>query len=101
MQRIIKEELVNMVCEETGCPKTVVKKIIDSTLRSITSALSQGKEVRVSGFGTFKVKQCAARTGRSLITNEPIAIPARKVPSFKPGKQLKDVTSNNLIAERR
>ena len=59
-------------------------------LDSITAALAAGDKVQLVGFGTFEVRERAARTGRNPQTGEDIAIAARSVPVFKPGKALKD-----------
>lgn len=88
-QRIIKEDIINRVCADTCCPRYLVDDIVNSVLNNITKALSQGNEVQFAGFGTFEPKQRAARTGRNPHTNEAVPIPARVVPSFKAGKNLK------------
>lgn len=88
-QRMIKEDIILEVCRETHIPRHMVEDVVSSTLRNITWALSQGKEVQFAGFGTFEPKQRAARTGRNPHTNEPVPIPARVIPYFKAGKYLK------------
>ena len=62
-------------------------------IESIGSTLKDGGQVALVGFGTFLVKERAARTGRNPQTGEPIQIKAAKVPSFKPGKALKDAVN--------
>ena len=63
---------------------------MDATVASIGEALKKGDTVTLVGFGTFAVKERAARTGRNPKTGEPLNIAASKVPSFKAGKGLKD-----------
>lgn len=94
MQRITKDGLIKMVSEETNCPKSIVRKIVDSVIHNITIVLSQGMEIQFAGFGTFKPKHCSARTGRNPHTSEAVHIPARIVPFFKAGKNLKTAVAN-------
>ena len=88
-RRLIKADIINEVCRDTCQPRYVVEAIVNSTINNITLALSQGSEVQFAGFGTFEPKQRAARTGRNPHTKEAVPIPARVVPSFKAGKDLK------------
>ena len=88
-----KSELINAVAEQAALSKKDSEAAVTATLDAITSALAEGEEVRLVGFGTFEVKKREARTGRNPKTKEEIHIPATKVPSFKPGKALKDVVA--------
>ena len=88
-KRMIKDNIINEICRDTGQPHYVVEDVVNSMLNNITLALSQGREVQFAGFGTFEPKHRAARTGRNPHTNEAVPIPARVVPSFKAGKNLK------------
>jgi DNA-binding protein HU-beta len=85
-----KKELIKSVVEATGLSKKDVTAIVDSVFDTITSALSQGQDVKISGFGTFKIKERAARKARNPQTGEEILIPENKVPAFKPAKSLRD-----------
>ncbi|MCQ6318891.1 HU family DNA-binding protein, partial [Bacillus cereus] len=67
---------------------------VDTLLESIQQALQNGDNVQLIGFGSFEVRERAAREGRNPQSGESIAIPARKVPAFKAGKQLKEAISN-------
>lgn len=73
----------------------IVGEVIDSLLKNITSELSIGNRVQFAGFGTFEPKEMAERVGRNPRTNEPVKIPARVVPSFKPGNRLKKAVTKN------
>lgn len=88
--RLTKDDIVTEVSKETGWSRYTVEQIINSTLSKITTAMSHGRSVQFIGFGTFKPKERAARTGRNPHTNEPVSIPARIMPSFEAGKHLKD-----------
>lgn len=88
-----KAELIEAIAKDTGCRKKVVSEIINSMVQNITLSLSQGDEVCLSNFGSFKLVQRAARIGRNPRNKEPVSIPARVVPIFKPGKTLKNAVS--------
>ena len=62
-------------------------------MESVTDSLKKGESVSLVGFGTFAIKERAARTGRNPQTGQPIEISAAKVPSFKAGKALKDAVN--------
>ncbi len=83
-----KAELVAQIAEETGLNKSQANSAVDALLNTITEALKTGDKVTLVGFGTFSVADRAARKGRNPKTNEEIAIDARKVARFKPGKEL-------------
>lgn len=85
-----KAELIDAVAESTGLSKADATRSVEATLSAISGALSRGDSVGLVGFGTFSVKQRAARTGRNPKTGEEIRIAASKVPGFKAGKALKD-----------
>ena len=68
-------------------------RALDAITESIAKALKEGDQVALVGFGTFLVKERAARTGRNPQTGNPIEIPAAKIPSFKAGKALKEAVN--------
>ena len=78
-KNVIKEEIVTRVANET----------VDTLLKDITDEMSNDNKVQFMGFGTFEPKVMAARVGRNPHTNQPVPIPERVVPSFKPGNRLK------------
>ncbi len=69
--------------------------IVDLIFDSMIDTLVQGEKIEIRGFGSFKVKQRDARTGRNPQTGESIDIPAKKVPSFKTGKQLQEMMNKD------
>lgn len=86
-----KKELVNLIAEKTETTKKDAAAVVDAVIEVVTEALSKGERVRITGFGTFEVRERAARTGYNPQTGEPIDIPATKYPAFKAGKQLKEI----------
>ncbi len=85
-----KGELVEQVSNWTGLTKKASREAVDAIASVITDTLARGEKVTLVGFGTFKVMQRKARTGRNPQTGQSIQIPAKKVPRFRPGKDLKD-----------
>lgn len=88
-----KGELIDAVAASAGLSRADATKAVDGVLDSVTRTLSGGDSVSLVGFGTFSVKERAARTGRNPRTGEPIQIAASKVPGFKAGKALKDAVN--------
>jgi len=85
-----KSELIDAIAESADISKAAAGRALDAMTTSITGALKKGDQVTLIGFGTFSVKERAARTGRNPQTGAEIKIPASKVPGFKAGKALKD-----------
>ncbi|MFZ5817505.1 MAG: HU family DNA-binding protein [Bacillota bacterium] len=85
-----KQELVASVAEKAGLTKKDAEKALNAVVDSIKDALNKGDKVSLVGFGTFEVRDRAARSGRNPQTGAPIKIPAGKVPAFRPGKELKE-----------
>jgi DNA-binding protein HU-beta len=85
-----KSELISKVAEKTGQTKKLSEEMVDATLAAITEDLAAGGKVQLLGFGSFEVKDRAARTVRNPKTGEPMDVAASKSASFKPGKALKD-----------
>lgn len=85
-----KSELVDSIAQSAGLTKEQAAKAVNAFTESVQGALQRGDDVVLVGFGTFSVKERAARTGRNPKTGEAIEIAASKVPSFKAGKGLKD-----------
>jgi DNA-binding protein HU-beta len=88
-----KQDLAAAVADSTGLTKSDSNKAVDAVLDIITSTLKKGSEVRLAGFGTFRVSKRAARVGRNPQTGAAINIPASKQPKFSSGKSLKDAVN--------
>ena len=89
-----KTELVANVAENAGLSKKVAEQALGAIIESIEEALVEGDKVQLIGFGTFEVKDRAARTGRNPQTGKEIKIAASRNPVFKAGKALKDAVNN-------
>ncbi|MDP5209979.1 HU family DNA-binding protein [Microbulbifer sp. 2205BS26-8] len=88
-----KSELIEAIAASADIPKAAAGRALEAIVDSITGALKKGDQVALVGFGTFAVKERAARTGRNPRTGDPIEIAAAKIPSFKAGKALKDAVN--------
>jgi len=88
-----KSELVEKIAEGADISKASAGRALDSLIGSVTAELASGGDVALVGFGTYKVNDRAARTGRNPQTGAEIQIAAAKVPAFKAGKALKDAVN--------
>jgi|TARA_Y100000310_G_C20606652_1_gene775842 DNA-binding protein HU-beta len=88
-----KQELIENIAVSADITKAAAGRALDSVIDSITDSLKGGDSVVLVGFGTFSVRQRAARTGRNPQTGAEIQIRAAKVPAFKAGKALKDAVN--------
>ena len=88
-----KTELIDAVAEAADLTKAESSRAVDAVVAAVTKALKSGDAVTLVGFGTFQVRDRAARTGRNPKTGDTIKIAASKNPSFKAGKALKDAVN--------
>ena len=88
-----KTDLIAKVAEQTGLTKKDAEMAVTSVLGTITNELAKGEKVSLTGFGTFEVKERAARMGHNPRNGEAMEIPASKAPSFKAGKALKEAVA--------
>ncbi len=88
-----KSELIEAIAASADIPKAAAGRALDAMVDTVADVLKNGDQVVLVGFGTFVVKERAARTGRNPKTGDPIQIPAAKVPAFKAGKALKDAVN--------
>lgn len=77
---------MNEIVEKTGIEKVDVQETVEAFMKSIKTSLEQGQNVYLRGFGSFVVKKRAQKTGRNILKNTTIVIPAHNIPSFKPAK---------------
>ena len=84
-----KSELVKAAAEKAGLSAKDTEKALSALLAAVTESLAKGEKVQLTGFGTFEVRERAAREARNLRTNEILHVEATKVPAFKAGASLK------------
>ena len=88
-----KADLINEVAKEADLTKKDAEVIVQTVLDSITDALQHGDGVELRGFGSFRVKDRSPRQGRNPKTGSDVSVPAKKIPYFKPGKELKNIVN--------
>lgn len=90
MNNVNKDMLVHALCERTELSKKDVELVLEAMVETVTGELKKGNKVTLTGFGTFKVSNRAAREGINPQTKAKIMIPAMTVPKFTAGKTLKE-----------
>ena len=88
-----KTELIDLVAAQTELPKSETAKTVNALLDAIKNELAKGEKVALVGFGTFEVRERAARKGRNPQTGAEIEIAAAKAPAFKAGKDFKEAVN--------
>ncbi|MBI5043969.1 MAG: integration host factor subunit beta [Nitrospirae bacterium] len=87
-----KAELIERVSEKIqGLTKRQTEVIVNSVFNSIKEALSKGNKIEIRGFGSFRIRQRRQRDGRNPKTGVSVSVPAKRVPFFKAGKELKEM----------
>lgn len=89
-----KAELVDEVAKNSELSKKDAEVIVQTVLDSIIESLQDGDKVELRGFGSFRLRERASRQGRNPKTGEKVFVPAKKVPYFKPGKELKELINS-------
>lgn len=85
-----KNELIAAVAEKAGLGRSEAANAVEATFDAISATLGKGGEVKIAGFGNFKVTKRAAREGRDPRSGQPVQIPESKRPKFSAGKALKE-----------
>ena len=93
MKSVNKTQLIDKIAAGADISKAAAGRVVDAMVASITESLQKGDDVALVGFGTFTVRDRAARTGRNPQTGKEIQIAAAKVPAFRAGKGLKDAVN--------
>lgn len=85
-----KSDLIEKVVEKVHLPKKRAELIVNLLFEAMTDALAEGERIEIRGFGSFISKQYRARTGRNPRTGQTIPVPAKRLPFFKVGKELRE-----------
>ena len=91
-----KSDIIKEVAEGTGFTKVEVEAVLDAIVNSISSSLKRGERVDLRGFGSFIIKQRAARDARNPATREVVQLEERYIPFFKVSKILKEIVNESL-----
>ena len=86
-----KAELIEEVAKVASLTKKETELIVNTVFDNITDALGKGDKVELRGFGSFRIRQRDSRMGRNPKTGEKVDVPAKRIPYFKPGKELREL----------
>jgi integration host factor subunit beta len=86
-----KAELVEEVASQSDLTKKDAEVVVQTVLDSITESLQRGEKIELRGFGSFRIRNRSSRQGRNPKTGNGVSVPAKNVPYFKPGKEIKDL----------
>jgi integration host factor subunit beta len=89
--KMTKAELVEKVSGQINLTKKQTEIIVNTVFQSITESLSEGKKVELRGFGSFRIRERNARLGRNPKSGAQVDVPAKRVPFFKAGKELREL----------
>jgi integration host factor subunit beta len=92
-----KADLVEKFVNKINLTKKETEGIVSIVFQSITDSLTQGDELELRGFGSFRIRERDARVGRNPKSGEKVGFPAKKVPFFKAGKELREIVANNSL----
>ena len=87
---LTKADLIEEVLRVTEVPRRDSETIVETIFESIIQSLQKGEKIEIRGFGSFRTRQRRGRVGRNPKTGEKVDVPAKKIPFFKPSKELKD-----------
>jgi integration host factor subunit beta len=88
-----KAELVEEVANESELTKKDAEVLVQTVLDSITESLQRGEKIELRGFGSFRIRKRSSRQGRNPKTGTGVSVPPKRVPYFKPGKEIKDLVN--------
>ena len=98
---VTKADIVDRIAEGTGLTKLETEAVVDGFVITVMKALEAGQSVELRGFGSFRVRERAARMARNPQTDEPIEVPRQFVPAFKASREFRRVVNEARLAAER
>jgi len=95
---LTKADLIEEVLKVTELPRKESETIVETIFDSIIEAIQKGEKIEIRGFGSFRTRQRKGRMGRNPKTGEKVEVPAKRIPFFKPSKELKDFVNSEEAA---
>ena len=92
---LTKADLIEEVLRITELPRKESETIVETIFDSIIGSLQKGQKIEIRGFGSFRTRERRGRVGRNPKTGAKVEVPAKKIPFFKPSKELKDFVNNS------
>jgi integration host factor subunit alpha len=96
---LTRADLAEAVFQKVGLPRNESAELVESVIRDVIGCLERGENVKLSSFGSFSVREKRERVGRNPKTGEKVDVPAKRVPYFKPSKELKDLINDGTAGE--
>ena len=96
---LTKADLIEEVLRVTELPRKESETIVETIFDSIIESLQKGDKIEIRGFGSFRTRQRRGRVGRNPKTGEKVEVPAKRIPFFKPSKELKDFVNSDEAVE--
>lgn len=96
---LTKADLIEEVLKVTELPRKESETIVETIFDSIIDAIQKGEKIEIRGFGSFRTRQRRGRVGRNPKTGEKVEVPAKRIPFFKPSKELKDFVNSEEAAQ--
>ena len=93
---MLKSDLIDRVAIRTNLTRSQTRLVVNSFINTITESLSEGTHIEIRGFGSFRIRERNARIGMNPKSGQRISIPAKKVPYFRAGKELKLIVDKNI-----
>jgi integration host factor subunit beta len=98
-ETMTKADLVEEVIRATELPRKDSEVVVETVFESIIQALQTGDKIEIRGFGSFRTRERRGRTGRNPKTGAKVDVPAKKIPFFKPSKELKDFVNGDAASK--
>jgi integration host factor subunit beta len=95
---LTKADLIEEVLKVTELPRKESETIVETIFDSIILAIQKGEKIEIRGFGSFRTRERRGRVGRNPKTGEKVEVPAKRIPFFKPSKELKDFVNSEEAA---
>lgn len=92
---LTKADLIEEVLKVTELPRKESETVVETIFESIIESIQKGQKIEIRGFGSFRTRNRRGRTGRNPKTGEKVEVPPKKIPFFKPSKELKDFVNNS------
>jgi nucleoid DNA-binding protein len=94
---LTKAEIVEQISEKLGLTKKDIARVVDLFFEIVKQGMKKEEHIELRGFGTFEVKMREEREARNPKTGESVVVPKRRVPYFRPGKELKAISKAKLV----
>jgi len=96
---MIKADIISSISDKSGIEKVDVQTVVEGVMNEIKRSLERGENVYLRGFGSFIIKKRAEKTGRNILKNTTLIIPAHNIPSFKPAKVLSNAVKDKVVVK--